>query len=60
MEFTNSTFVFNEALGHLIGGGVAFIGYTSLVITNSVFNNNMAATNGGLFDMSFSRRQSCY
>ena len=54
MEFTDSTFVFNEATGNFTGGGVAFFKNTSLVITNSVFNNNMAATNGGVLDMSFS------
>ena len=54
MEFTDNTFVFNEATGNFTGGGVAFIGNTSLVITNGVFNNNMAATDGGVLDMSFS------
>ena len=57
MEFTNSTFVFNEAMPSdqsFTGGGVACIRNTSLVIVNSVFNNNMAASNGGVLDVSFS------
>ena len=51
MEFKNSTFVFNEATD---SGGVAFLGNTSLSISNCVFNNNTAGTDAGVLDVAFS------
>ena len=51
MEFKNSTFVFNEATD---SGGVAFLGNTSLSISNCIFNNNTAGTDAGVLDVSFS------
>lgn len=55
MEFNNSTFVFNEATGDSSeGGGVAFIQNTSLSISNCVFNNNIAGSDGGVLDMTYS------
>ena len=56
MEFTDSTFIFNEATGtNTTGGGVGCVGNTTLSIKNSVFNNNMAETVGGVLDLSFSK-----
>ena len=51
MELSNSTFTLNEALG---SGGVASIRNTTLSITNSVLKDNIAATDGGELDLSFS------
>ena len=56
-EFTDCTFIFNEAIGNSTGGGsgaVASIANTSLLITNSAINNNEAETDGGVLDSSFS------
>ena len=50
MEINDSTFEFNETGD----GGVAYTRNTSLSITNSEFNNNMATTLGGVLDLSFS------
>ena len=51
MEFSNSTFTLNEALG---SGGVACIRNTTLLITNGVLKDNIAAAGGGVLDLSFS------
>ena len=51
MEFSNSSFTLNEALG---SGGVASIRNTTLSITNGVLKDNIAATDGGELDLSFS------
>ena len=56
-EFTDCTFIFNEAIGNSTGGGsgaVASIANTSLLITNSTFNYNEAETDGGVLDSNFS------
>ena len=49
MEFSSSTFTFNETIGNVTGGGVE---NTSLSITNSVLSNNMATADGGVLDLS--------
>ena len=55
MQFSDSMFMSNEALGSITGGGVAYIGNTTLSITNSVFRDNIAAgADGGVLDLSFS------
>ena len=56
MEFSDCVFNFNEAITDNItgSGGVAFIGNTTLAITNSQFKDNRAATDGGVLDLSFS------
>ena len=55
MEFNDSTFVFNEATGDSNeGGGVAVIRNTSLLISNCVFNKNIAGSDGGVLDMTYS------
>ena len=55
MQFSESIFMFNEALGNITGGGVAYIGNTTLSITNySVFRDNIAGADGGVLDLSFS------
>ena len=54
MEFSYSTFTFNEAIGDSTGGGVSFMGNTSLSITNCVLSNNMATTDGGVLNLYFS------
>ena len=53
MEFTDSTFFFNEA--NTTGGGVGFVENTTLSITNCIFDKNVAETVGGVLDLSFSR-----
>lgn len=55
IEFSDSTFEFNKALGSITGGGVGCIGNAALRITNSIFNNNIAATDGGVLDLNFTR-----
>ena len=47
-------FISNEAQGSITGGGVAYIGNSTLFITNSVFTDNIAGANGGVLDLSFS------
>ena len=55
MEFTDSTFFFNEASGtNSTGGGVGCVENTTLSITNCIFNKNIAETVGGVLDLSFS------
>ena len=56
MEFTDSTFIFNEATGTNIttGGGVGCVVNTTLSIKNSIFNKNVAEAVGGVLDLSFS------
>ena len=56
MEFSNSTFTLNEALG---SGGVACIRNTTLSITNGVLKDNIAAVDGGVLDLSFSSVAKC-
>ena len=51
MEFNGNTFVSNKATD---SGGVAFLGNTSLSISNCVFNNNTAGTDAGVLDVAFS------
>ena len=54
MHFSDSMFMSNKALGSITGGGVAYIGDTTLSITNSVFRDNIAGADGGVLDLSFS------
>jgi hypothetical protein len=55
MEFTDSTFFFNEASGtNLTGGGVGCCGNTTLSIDNCIFKNNVAESVGGVLDLSYS------
>ena len=54
MEFSDSTFMFTEALGSITGGGVACNRNTTLSITNCTFNENTAATDGGVLDLNYS------
>ena len=53
IEFTDCAFDFNEATSNVSGGGVAFIGNSTLAIISSKFKNNRAAGNGGVLDFSF-------
>ena len=54
MQFSDSMFTSNKALGSITGGGVAYIGNTTLSITNSIFRDNIAGADGGVLDLSFS------
>ena len=55
MEFTDSTFFFNEASGtNTTGGGVGCVENTTLSIKNCIFNKNLVETVGGVLDLSFS------
>ena len=54
MEFSDSTFTLNRAFGSITGGGVACIRNATLSITNSVFEDNIAAADGGVLDLKLS------